>query len=175
MARSKSKSNRGRPSEYKREFARRTAHLIYLGLNVREICVNLDIHSDTYYRWLKENEHFAGAVAKAREADGNVANSLRKRATGFVKETEKLFHFQGSVIRARVKEYYPPDVGAASKWLKVKHPDKWGDHIGSLNGNGADGNANIFVDAETMALAGADVDTPDDDGTNDAEDGAREV
>lgn len=161
MARSK-KYTTGRPSIYKPKLARQAAHLTLLGLSVKDICVNLEINVDTYYAWLKTNPQFSEAVAKAKASDGRIANALRKRAEGFTKRTEKLFHFQGSVIRAEVREYFPPDVGAASKWLKVKHPDKWGDHIGAANNQGGGGNVQIFVDAHSMALAGADVDTDRD-------------
>lgn len=141
--------------------------MIMLGISNRDIAVNLGVNESTFYKWMKDVPEFSKAVVKAREMPARVANSLRKRAEGFTKETEKLFHFQGHVVRVKTKTYFPPDTGAAIHILEKKHPELWGKQIGSAtaNNNGS-GSAAIYVDPDTMALAGAeqDADATDDDG-----------
>jgi hypothetical protein len=53
--------------------------------------------------------------------------SFHKRACGYDIKTEKIFCFQGEVIRAETTTHIPPDPGAALNWLKNRQPDKWRD------------------------------------------------
>ena len=53
--------------------------------------------------------------------------SFHKRACGYDIKTEKIFCFQGEVIRAETTRHIPPDPGAALNWLKNRQPDKWRD------------------------------------------------
>jgi hypothetical protein len=73
-------------------------------------------------------------------ADAEVADSFHKRATGFIKEDcEEVFQYQGEVIRAKIKKYFPPDAGAALNWLKNRQKDKWRDkHDLEVNSNQID-------------------------------------
>ena len=57
--------------------------------------------------------------------DDRVERSLAQRAMGYTYHAEKVFHFQGRVIRATTVEHLPPDPGAAKFWLCNRRPDKW--------------------------------------------------
>jgi hypothetical protein len=59
------------------------------------------------------------------EADGRVASALFKRATGYETKAEKVFQYQGQVVRAETMEHHPPDTQAASFWLRNRQPDHW--------------------------------------------------
>ena len=61
------------------------------------------------------------------EADAQVEQSLYRRATGYSHKSEKIFNFQGEIIRAQTVEHYPPDTTAMIYWLKNRQPDKWRD------------------------------------------------
>jgi hypothetical protein len=39
--------------------------------------------------------------------------------------SEKVFQFQGQIIRAETKEHVPPDTTAGIFWLKNRRPEAW--------------------------------------------------
>jgi hypothetical protein len=57
-------------------------------------------------------------VKRARE-------SLFERAAGYTFESEKVFQFQGRIIRAKTVEHIPPDPTAALKILERLDPGTW--------------------------------------------------
>ena len=59
------------------------------------------------------------------DADAKVAAALYHRALGFKHKTEKVFQFQGSIVRADVVERFAPDTTACIYWLKTDQPDMW--------------------------------------------------
>ena len=60
-------------------------------------------------------------------ASGKVAASLYKRATGYERESVKLFQHQGQIVEGKYIEHHPPDTAAASFWLTNRAPDLWKD------------------------------------------------
>ena len=120
------KRPRGRPSEYKSEYAEQAKKLSELGATDYEIGEFFDVDVRTIYRWKLDHEDFCQAVIAGKDAaDHRVERSLYNRAVGYTFDSEKLFHFQGLVTRAETKEHVPPDPGAAFNWLKNRQPDKW--------------------------------------------------
>ena len=82
----------------------------------------------TFYRWQERHDEFRKAVTRGKiSADADVAVSFHKRACGYDIKTEKIFCFQGEVIRAETVTHVPPDAGAALNWLKNRQPGKWRD------------------------------------------------
>jgi len=119
----------GRPTSYKPEYCEQATKLCLLGLNNKQLAEFFEVIEETIMNWQRDHVEFFEAVKEGKEyADANVAQSLYKRATGFVKEDcEKVFQFQGEVVRAKVKEYFPPDAGAAMNWLKNRQKEIWRD------------------------------------------------
>lgn len=53
--------------------------------------------------------------------------SLFRKATGYTHASEKVFQFQGEIVRADTVEHYAPDTTAMIFWLKNRQPDRWRD------------------------------------------------
>lgn len=118
----------GRPSEYQEEFAGQAAKLCQLGATDYELADFFEVNTATIYRWKNTFPEFCEAVVVGKEkADDRVERALYNRAVGYSFESEKVFQFQGEVVRADLVEHVPPDAGAAMNWLKNRRGDKWRD------------------------------------------------
>ena len=132
-------AERGRPTDYKPEYAEQASKLCALGATDFELADFFDVDTRTIYRWKNVHDDFCQAVTCGKEnADARVERSLYNRAVGYTFESEKVFQHQGEIIRAPTTEHVPPDPGAAMNWLKNRKPDDWRDkqeveHSGELN------------------------------------------
>lgn len=126
----------GRPTDYKAEFAEQARKLCELGATDFELAEFFRVDTRTIYRWKNTQEDFCQAVIVGKEkADDRVERALFNRAVGYSFESEKVFQFQGDVIRAETVEHVPPDPGAALNWLKNRRGEKWRDkHDHELTG-----------------------------------------
>ncbi len=127
----------GRPSKYEAKFADQATKLCRLGATDMELAEFFEVTVRTIYRWKIENEKFCHALkAGKEEADARVERAFYNRAVGYTYDSEKIFHSQGVVTRAKCKEHVPPDPGAAFSWLKNRKPDEWRDkkEIGGHDG-----------------------------------------
>jgi len=127
-----------RPSKFKPEFVEQARKLCELGATDEEIAGFFDVSARTLYRWQAEHEEFCQALKAGKvAADERVERSLYHRAVGYTFDSEKVFQYQGEVIRAAVREHVPPDTTAGIFWLKNRRPDQWRDkhdieHTGDL-------------------------------------------
>lgn len=128
----------GRPTEYQPEYAEQAAKLCALGATDYELADFFEVDTRTIYRWKNAHEEFCQAVTCGKErADERVERALYNRAVGYTFESEKVFQFQGEVIRAPTAEHVPPDPSAAKLWLTNRKPDRWRDkqeHVGPDGG-----------------------------------------
>ena len=124
------KDTGGRPTAYRKENAEQAYKYCLLGATDAQLADFFEVAESTINNWKKDHPEFLESVRRGKSiADANVAEAFYKRATGFEKEDcEKVFQYQGEIIRAQTKEYYPPDSGAALNWLKNRQPDKWRDN-----------------------------------------------
>ena len=119
---------KGRPTDYRAEYADQAAKLCALGATDFELADFFGVDTRTIYRWKNTREEFCQSVMIGKEtADARVERSLFNRAVGYTYESEKVFQFQGEIIRAPIVEHVPPDPGAAFNWLKNRKPDVWRD------------------------------------------------
>ena len=123
------KDNGGRPTAYRKEYAEQAYKYCLLGATDSQLADFFEVAESTINNWKKSYPEFLESVMRGKViADANVAEAFYKRATGFQKEDgEKVFQYQGEIIRAQIREYFPPDTGAALNWLKNRQPDKWRD------------------------------------------------
>jgi hypothetical protein len=129
----------GRPPDYREEFATQAEKLCLLGATDYELADFFEVSTRTIYRWKNTHEEFCQAVKVGKEkSDDRVERALFNRAVGYSFESEKVFQFQGAIIRADTVEHVPPDPGAAMNWLKNRKPDVWRDKIVQEH-TGADG------------------------------------
>jgi len=54
----------GRPTKYKEEMCDRIIELFKEGYSICEICLDLDISKQTFYRWKEENRIFSDSIKK---------------------------------------------------------------------------------------------------------------
>lgn len=119
-------SKMGRPTKYKPEYARIAAALCRRGATDFELAEEFEVTTVTIWNWQSKYEEFFNALREGKAAfDDRIERSLAQRATGYAYHTEKVFQFQGSIVRAKVVEHVPADIGAAKLWLTNRRPDKW--------------------------------------------------
>ena len=120
------KPKRGRPTDFKPEYVKQAAKLCALGATDYELADFFGVDTRTIYRWRNTHDDFCHAVTCGKEkADERVARALFNRAVGYTFESEKVFQFQGDVVRAPTVEHVPPDPSAAKLWLVNRRPDEW--------------------------------------------------
>ncbi len=116
----------GRPPKYKPEFARIAAALCRRGATDYELAEEFEVSTVTIWRWQIQHEEFCKALEVGKGAyDERVKRSLAQRAIGYSYHTEKVFQFQGSIVRAKVVEHIPADVSAAKHWLANRRPEEF--------------------------------------------------
>jgi len=117
-----------RYSKYEARFPEIARKLCKLGATDVEIADFFGIAVSTLNNWKGEHPELLEALKEGKaEADKRVEESLYQRALGYSHDAEKVFQFQGQIIRAPYREHYPPDTTAAIFWLKNRQPDKWRD------------------------------------------------
>lgn len=120
----------GRPTLYKTKYCEQVATMCANGATDQELADFLGVHIACIYRWAAKYEEFSKALKAGKElADERVERSLYSRAVGFEHVSVKIFMPAGAEepVYAKYREYLPPDVGAASMWLKNRRGDKWRD------------------------------------------------
>lgn len=117
----------GRPTAYKDEYAGQAEKLVRLGATDYELADFFGVNVSTIHRWKHAYDAFCSAVRGVAKdiADSRVERSLYTRATGYEYESEKVFQFQGEIVRTTVKTHVQPDPSAAMNWLKNRKPEEW--------------------------------------------------
>ena len=98
-------------------------------LTKRELAEAIGVTPNTLAKWEKQHPEIAEAVRYGREiTDINVENAILKKALGFpTKEVKKVVKADGQEEVTTVYKSVPPDLSAASVWLKNRCPEKWRD------------------------------------------------
>lgn len=103
----------GRPTRYRAELAEEAENYALIGFTDVEIAEALEISLRSLDNWKKKHPEFMQAIKRGKQiADGKVAASLYKRATGFMGPDGK---------------YYPPDTTAGIFWQKNRQKTHWRD------------------------------------------------
>lgn len=117
-----------RPTDYRQEFCESAKKLCEGGATDVEVADELGISAATLYRWKARHPEFCEALKSGKAvADERVERSLYHKAVGYTFDSEKVFQFQGQIVRAPVREYVPPDTTAAIFWLKNRRAEQWRD------------------------------------------------
>lgn len=113
-------------SPYKPEFVAQAEKLCLLGATDVDIADFFGVASSTLYKWKHDYPEFAAAIKSGKEeSDERVERSLYQNCVGYYYDTEKVFQFQGEVIRVPVKEYVPAHPVSQFFWLQNRRPDRW--------------------------------------------------
>lgn len=120
----------GRPTEFKKEYCAQAEKLCKLGATDADLADFFDVNTSTIWRWSSRYHEFCKALKCGKEsADSRVERSLYQRAIGYEFDSEKIFQYEGSVVRAPVREKVNPDTVACIFWLKNRRPDLWRDKL----------------------------------------------
>jgi DNA-binding transcriptional regulator YiaG len=127
----------GRPSKFKEEYIEQARKLCELGLTDEELARYFEVHVATIYRWQASFPLFCEALKVGKApADDRVERSLYHKAVGYTFDSEKIFNYQGEIVRAKSVEHVPPDTTAAIFWLKNRRKDEWRDRQELTGENG---------------------------------------
>lgn len=99
------------------------------GLSVSKIAEKIGISAKKLERLAEKNVSLSEALRYGREqTDAMVEEALLKKALGFfVSEEKRVVKANGQEEVTTVSKEVPPDVTAASAWLKNRCPSKWRD------------------------------------------------
>ena len=118
----------GRPSKYDTKMNEQVYKLCLLGATDKEIADFFGVCEATINNWKLESPQFLESLKAGKEkADCNVVESLYKRALGYSHPEEKIFQYEGSIIRAETIRHYPPDSTSIIFWLKNRRTEQWRD------------------------------------------------
>jgi hypothetical protein len=120
-------TNRRGRTKYRDEFADQAYKYCLLGAKTSELAQMFEVAESTILSWIERYDEFAEAIRDGgNRADAQVAYSLHRRAVGFTK-TKKTIKTGGRFGTTKTTEtiYYPPDVSAATFWLKNRQRNKW--------------------------------------------------
>jgi hypothetical protein len=118
----------GRPTDYRPEYAVRARAMCRLGASDMDLALEFNVTTSTIWVWRCKFEEFSNALLEGKDAfDNRIERSLAIRAAGYSIHTEKLFNYEGAIVRAQTIEHYPPDVGAIKLWLSNRKPEQWRD------------------------------------------------
>lgn len=121
---------KGRPSSYKKEYAKQAEKLCKLGATDVDLADFFKVSINTIANWKVAHADFLGALKGGKEeADDRVERSLYQRATGYTFDAVKIFMPAGASkpVYAPYREHVPPDATAMIFWLKNRRPDAWRD------------------------------------------------
>jgi len=116
----------GRPSKFQTLNLEQVKRMFLIGLTDVEICNILKISHTTLWNWCHEQPGFMETIKGWKDAaDKRVEQSLYRKAKGYFQEEEQLFHHMGTITRATVNKYYPPDTMAIMYWLNNRQRLNW--------------------------------------------------
>lgn len=120
----------GRPTKYKREFAKQAVKLAELGATDQELADFFEIDVRTLYRWKHDHGEFCQSLKTGKNtADERVERSLYQKAIGYEQDEVKIFMPANAAnpVYAPYRAKIAPDTTAAIFWLKNRRSQEWRD------------------------------------------------
>ena len=98
------------------------------GIEEEQMSELFDISPRQMGLWKKQYPLFKEALESGyTDADAAVLGALYQVATGYTHDEEKIFQWDGEVIRADTIKHYKPDVQAIKLWLTNRQREHWAD------------------------------------------------
>lgn len=117
-----------RPTNYRNEYAEQARKLCLLGYTDKQLADFFGVNERTINRWKSDYPEFCQSIKKGKEfADGEVVESLYKRATGFEYNEVELKTDDKTKSKRVTKKLVAPDPTSAIFWLKNRQPKLWRD------------------------------------------------
>lgn len=111
------------------------------GVSEKEMSEMFDIAPSQLTRWKKQYPLFEKALEEGyTDADQAVLAALYQRAVGYTHDEEKIFQWDGEIIRADTVKHYAPDISAIKLWITNRQKKHWKDRqqVGVHGGGGDD-------------------------------------
>lgn len=120
----------GRPSVFTETVANKMIELAGKGRTDKQTAEIIGVSPVTVDRWKKKHQAFRWSLNEAKAAaDEMVEASLFMRALGYSHEEEKIFCYEGDIVKTKTVRHYPPDSTAAIFWLKNRQPKEWRENV----------------------------------------------
>jgi cell fate (sporulation/competence/biofilm development) regulator YmcA (YheA/YmcA/DUF963 family) len=118
----------GRPTSYKEEYNEQAYKLCLMGHTDKELASFFEVNEDTIHEWKKKHPKFSESIKSGKQiADGNVTESLYKRAMGYEHEDVDIKVIDGQIVKTPLVKHYPPDATSMIFWLKNRQRAQWRD------------------------------------------------
>lgn len=119
-------SSLGRPTLYKKEYAKQAYKLCLLGHTDDELAKFFEVNVSTINEWKHKHAEFSESIKEGRAiADGNVALSLYERACGYECDDVHVAVINEKVVLTPLRKHYPPDAASIKFWLNNRQSEKW--------------------------------------------------
>tara|TARA_R110002126_G_scaffold203064_6_gene350400 strand:- start:988 stop:1566 length:579 start_codon:yes stop_codon:yes gene_type:complete len=119
------------------------------GIDEKQMSEIFDISPRQMGRWKAQYPLFKDALeAGYTDADAAVLAALYQSAVGYTHDEEKIFQWDGEIVRAETVKHYKPDVAAIKLWLTNRQQENWKDRH-QTNMSGATDNSPIGIRDET--------------------------
>jgi len=119
------------------------------GIPESQMCDIFDISARQMGRWKAQYPLFKDALeAGYTDADAAVLAALYQSAVGYQHDEEKIFQWDGEIVRAETTKHYKPDVAAIKLWLTNRQKENWKDRQHN-NHSGKDDLSPIGIRDET--------------------------
>ena len=119
------------------------------GIKEDQMCEIFDIGARQMGLWKSQYPLFKDALeAGYTDADAAVLGALYQSAVGYTHEEEKIFQWDGEIVRAETVKHYKPDTAAIKLWMTNRQQEHWKDRH-HTNVSGKDDSSPIGIRDET--------------------------
>ena len=109
------------------------------GIDEEKLSELFDISPRQISLWKKQYPMFKDALEEGyTDADVAVLGGVYQKAIGYTHEEEKIFQWDGEIVRADTVKHYPPDMNAAKLWLTNRQRKYWADRKETKHSGDAD-------------------------------------
>lgn len=118
----------GRPTKYRKEFAKQAEKLCKKGFTDKDLANFFDVQEQTINNWKKDHPEFLESLKEGkRHSDDLVEDSLYRRALGYKYEELKTETSKDGTKETVTIKQLAGDTTAQIFWLKNRRPEKWRD------------------------------------------------
>ena len=124
------------------------------GISEEQMCEIFDIGKRQMGLWKSQYPEFKEALEGGyTDADAAVLGALYQSAVGYTHDEEKIFQWDGEIVRAETIKHYKPDVAAIKLWLTNRQREHWADRREMEHGGKADSPIGIRDETKMEVMA----------------------
>ena len=124
------------------------------GISEEQMCEIFDIGKRQMGLWKSQYPEFKEALEGGyTDADAAVLGALYQSAVGYTHDEEKIFQWDGEIVRADTIKHYKPDVAAIKLWLTNRQREHWADRREMEHGGKSDSPIGIRDETKMEVMA----------------------